>query len=203
MSGLEELVAKVNSFEFEEFDGSLYIEAIKWHVSSLELTLAVGCGDDALEYWHVTCDWILAHCLRTRRHGSLMMELDHPVLWPHNSSYAALYFSSAPDNPAAVFGSLVKAHLDLVSHWFPISQFMNRGSATIDLLSSGNGLLAQGPTPVIDRFRSILDAYGIRNTTLPLKYGTRTYNIDLKPVALVFDDSYVASHAIKAENGRP
>ena len=197
---LEDLVSKISSIEFEESEGCLYIEAMSWQgPSSLSLTLSVGCGDKAIEYWRVSCNWVLAHAFRNRAQSTLRLSFDHPVLWPHSMSFKELYFSSTPNDPAAVFGSLIEAHLDLVGSWFPISRFMNHSLSTIKLLSSGNGLLASGPAPVIEKFASVLDVYRVRHNSLPLRYGAITYNTERKPRAFLFDDSYVVAHDIEAD----
>src|SRR5262245_11798940 len=122
---IDDLVSKVNSFEFEESDGSLVIDAISWQgSSSLSLALTVGCGDDAVEVWRVACSMELAHVLRSPGHRTLTLAFDHPVLWPHTMPCQQLYVTSTPNDPAAAFGSLAQAHLDLVGSWFPISRFM-------------------------------------------------------------------------------
>ncbi len=200
---LEELLAKVNSIEFEESEGWVNIESINWHAPScVELELKILCNESESENWQVSCDLVLSHSILSRSHGTLAITMDHPVLWPHISSYAQLYFSSCPENAAAVFGSLLETQLNLVGTWFPITRFINRSVSTIGLLSSGNGLLATGPMPLIEGFQTVLNAYGVCNNILPLQFGRITCNSALKPRALVFDDSYVAAHSIEANKRR-
>lgn len=195
---LRELLAKVQSVEFEESESWLYLDSIIWSgFSRLSLAITVCCGDELPESWNVLCDCVVAQHFRQHKSSSVDLTFDHPVLWPHNSAQKELYFSSKPSEPAAVFGSLAEAFLELVGPWFPISRFMNH-MPTIELLSRGHGLLASGPEPIIDRLAYVLHGYGVRHNILPLRYGRIAFNTDLPVRALVFDDSYVVAHSIEA-----
>lgn len=195
---LRELLAKVQSVEFEESESCLYLGSLTWSgASRVTLALRLYCDDEPPEAWNVSCDCVVAHLFRNQKFSSVSLTFDHPVLWPHNSPQQELYFSSKPSEPAAVFGSLVQAFHDLVGPWFPISRFMNP-MPVIQLLSGGHGLLASGPEPIIDRLAHVLDSYGVRHNVLPLRYGRIAYNTDVPVRALVFDDCYVAAHKIEA-----
>ena len=196
---LRELLARVQSVEFEETESWLYLDSITWSgFSRLSLAITLCCGDEPPEAWNVSCDCVVAQSFRQHKSSSVDLTVDHPVLWPHNSAHKELYFSSKPSEPAAVFGSLAEAFLELVGPWFPFSRFMNSYVPTTKLLSGGHGLLASGPEPIIDRLAHVLDGYGVRNNVLPLRYGRIAFNTDRPVRALVFDDSYVAAHSIEA-----
>ena len=203
---VEELVTRIKSFRFEEADGGFYIDSFTWDgPSHLTLGLTLRCGNEPPELWYVSCDLVLAHHFRRRSFSSSKLELsfDHPVLWPHTRSQKELYFSSTPSNPAAVFGSLVEALLDLVGPWFPISWFLNRHIPTIKLLSGRHGLLAAGPEPIVDRLASVLARYDVRHSVLPCPHGRHIFNSSSPVRGLIFDDAYVAAHNIEARRKGP
>jgi hypothetical protein len=197
---LQDLIDIVRSVEFQESESSLSIDSVKWQSSpQLSLVATLYCGEQEPQVWRVSFDHVLAQRFATRKSRSLALTFSHPVLWPHMVPHAELFVSSRAADAAAVFGSLAEAHLDLVGAWFPLLRFINHSVPTIQLLSRGNGLLACGPQPVVDRFSSVLGRYGVRHNVLPLDYGKMTYNSHLPPRALVFDDSYVAALTMEGE----
>jgi hypothetical protein len=197
---LQELIDIIGSAEFQESESWLYIDSVNWpNAAELSLLLTLYCGEQEPQAWRVSCDHVLAYRFLTRKTGSLTLTLNHPVLWPHTMPHKDLYVSSRPADAAAVFGSLVEAHLGLVGTWFPLLRFINHSVPTIQLLSGGNGLLATGPQPIVDRFSSLLGSYGVRHNVLPYAHGKIAYNSDLPPMALLLGDSYVAALNIEGE----
>ena len=87
-----------------------------------------------------------------RECGTIRTAVDHPLLWDHNEKHSSIYFSSSPDNPAEFLGLLYSAHQSLLSGWRPLGQYLHAG---LSLLQKGDGLLAEGPTRVIEAYASV------------------------------------------------
>jgi hypothetical protein len=78
---------------------------------------------------------------------------DHPLLWKHNCEHVSIFFSSIPPQPFELLGRLYETHLRIFEDSRPMSDFVHADSK---ILSSGCGLLAQGPKPLMEEFAAVL-----------------------------------------------
>lgn len=193
---LDQLIDRIRSAEFKEYEGCLYVDSIDWSGSS-ELLLNLRLFRSEIpEAWQISCKHVRDHTFRNHRFHALQLTSDHPVLWPHKQPHAELYLGAAASNPAAVYGSLVAAYLDLVGPWFPLKRFFNYHASPLQLLAAGRGLLASGPVTIIDRLAAVLREFEVRHNTIPL-HRLQT-GIEHELQALVFGESYIAARQIEA-----
>ena len=108
----------------------------------------------------------------------------------------SLNFVGRPASPSALVGELWEAHQEVTQGWFAFDAFLNAGLKTTDLLASGNGILATGPRPFLDRYAAVLKRHGLRVASVgegePRQWrdgAWRPEKADLR--ALVLDDSYI------------
>lgn len=63
--------------------------------------------------------------------------------------------------PLAVVDALYQRHLALVGDWIPFGRFMNGNS--LEMIRGRYGMLADGPTPLVDAYAQVLDSFKISN----------------------------------------
>lgn len=79
---------------------------------------------------------------------------EHPVLATHIGDQAALYFSSAPANPAEVFLAVHEELTSWQSGWIEPGTYLNGNPSEIArYLATGSGLLARGPRACMERIQ--------------------------------------------------
>lgn len=86
--------------------------------------------------------------------GFIQVYEDHPLLWEHNATTAALFFSSAPKSPFALIGKVYETHVALFGRWRELEEYWYADS---ELLRQGYGKLAEGPRKVIEEYARVID----------------------------------------------
>ncbi|MFO0983049.1 MAG: hypothetical protein U1E76_15195 [Planctomycetota bacterium] len=120
----------------------------------------------------------------------------HPVLWTFNSPHGYLHLGSRPADAFAAVGRLYEAHEQLFQGWKALREFLNPGftSNLHELLEGGRGMLAQGPCPVLERYRDALQP--LMETYLNDAPHDRRYDAQHPKRALIFDDCYVVCDSV-------
>ena len=157
---MEKLLARIAEAGDEEDVVIRFIDA-KWSGTSLQLQLAVTIFDSAQEVWEVRCEDVLAHVLRNESACWLELTDDHPLLWEFKHESASAYFYRAPLNADAAVGALYEAHQNAVGSWIRFGQHLNSLPGLSRLLAAGNGLLAQGPVPLLALYKETLRPLGV------------------------------------------
>ena len=132
-----------------------------WSGRSLQLQRAITVFDSAQESWEVRCEDVLAYALRGESASSLALTEDHPLLWEYKHESASAYFYRAPINADAAVGALYEAHQNAVGSWIRFGQHLNSLPGLSKLLAAGNGLLAQGPVPLLTLYKETLRPHGV------------------------------------------
>ena len=70
-------------------------------------------------------------------------------------------FNGETDDSLAVFGALYQRHLELVSNWLPFERFTNGNS--LEIIRGRYGMLADGPTPLVEAYAQVLESFKISN----------------------------------------
>jgi hypothetical protein len=154
-----------------------------WSGSSLQLHLTVTVFDATHETWEIRCGDVLAYVLRNESVNWLELTEDHPLLWEFKHESASAYFYRAPVNVDAAVGALYEAHQNAVGFWIRFGQHLNTEPGLSRLLAAGNGLLAQGPVPLLTLYKETLRPLGvevdIRFSRSPQSWdGTRWRRLD-------------------------
>ena len=201
------LLQAIDTGEFEDEVDWLEVTRITWTEGDAVLDLKLNRANSPPAGWRVRC-----HETRCNRFDGSLCRInfevveDHVVLLPHSQPHVELYFSSSPADPDALVGQLIEAHRKMVGDWLsPFAYFnaspMHRLS---ELLGGGFGKLADGPLPLIERYRSVLETAGVRSSTPPARPPVYRKNDswveEVGPLfALFMDDSYVVARSFTAE----
>jgi hypothetical protein len=121
----------------------------------------VAIFDSAQEIWEVRCEDVLAFVLRKGSACWVELTNDHPLLWEFRHESASAYFYRAPLNADAAVGALYEAHQNAIGSWIRFGQHLNSPPGLSKLLAAGNGLLAQGPVPLLALYKETLRPLGV------------------------------------------
>ena len=201
---MDKLLARIA--EAGDEDVVIQLTDATWSGKSLQLHLAVTVLDSAQEVWEVRCEDVLAHNLRDENAYWLELTEDHPLLWEFKHESASSYFYRAPVNADAAVGALYEAHRNAVGSWIRFGEHLNSAPGLSKLLAAGNGLLAQGPLPLLILYKETLLPHGvevdIRFSRPPQMWdGTRWRKLkrENNVKALLLGTSYVIGNRWSAE----
>ena len=204
MNDLTTLLALVAEVE-DENEVAIEFTDATWSGGSLELELRVTVSDIPPELWQVHCTNVLAYSLSSE--GAFWLELteDHPLLWEYKHLNAMAFFAGAPRNPAAAVGDLYEAHRRTVGSWLRFGDNLNAELEPSQLLSTGNGLLARGPLPLLTLYKDALRPHGVEVnicSTRPPTFWDGSVSREVRPEddlkALLIGSSYVVGTGLTA-----
>ncbi|MBM83573.1 MAG: hypothetical protein CMJ78_23685 [Planctomycetaceae bacterium] len=194
---LFDLVKRVHSDTFSAGDGRLLLDRIEWpdaHTAKLSVRHHDG---ESVESWQLHCARVLSYHIADSSSQSITLTFDHPVLWPHKVAQSELYFSGNVADPLKLYGTLIEAQREVVGSWFPVERFINPNITQIEMSS---GQVAAGPSPLIERFREVLDQFQVANQILPGSFVNAFIGASHEPRAILFGgNSYVVAHNVEAE----
>ena len=159
---LDKLVSLIHSYDFEEY-GTLDLVGVRSETNVMTLTFEFHIRTDKHEYqsWEVDCVGLLEHQMFLGQCDDFDLSHDHPLLWPYIYPTASVSFYGAAENSLAVLGALYQRHLELVSDWIPFGRFMNGNS--LEIIRGRYGMLAEGPTPLVEAYAQVLESFKISN----------------------------------------
>jgi hypothetical protein len=204
MEKMDRLLARIAEADEEDDVVVRFINAT-WSDRSLRLQLAVTIFDSPQEIWEVRCEDVLAYVLRNETACWLELTDDHPLLWEFRHGSASAYFYRAPLNAEAAVGALYEAHQKAVGSWITFGQHLNIPPGLSKLLAAGDGLLAQGPVPLLTLYKETLRSHGvevdIRFSRPPQTWdGTHWWQLERESTkALLLGTSYVIGNGWVAE----
>ena len=158
---LNELINLTHSIEFEEY-GALDLRGVsRVELNALRLSLNLNTGreTDADQIWEVDCIDVQEHQISLGHYERFSLYNDHVLLWPYNSPTAFLSFYGEAEDPLAVVRALMNSHFDLTENLVPFEQYMN--GHPLEMIAGRYGLLAEGPMPLIEVYKTVLDSFGI------------------------------------------
>ena len=142
------------SMEFED-SGAAWIAAV---AEESNPPCVSGCTSASMrltsprQMWEFVCGELRTYELRSGPISSAEFVAEHSLLIPYTTSSVSLNFVGRPASPSALVGELWEAHQEVTQGWFAFDAFLNARLKTTDLLASGNGILATGPRPFLDRY---------------------------------------------------
>ena len=92
---------------------------------------------------------------------------EHPVLLDYQEAWTSVYLASAAIRPDAVLEDLAAAISSLVAPWRSSESYFNDLVDPLELLRDGSGLLIRAPQSIADRVTAVLDAAGVRYSSIP------------------------------------
>jgi len=158
---LDKLLSLTRSHDFEEY-GTLKLVGVRTEADSLTLTFDFHIRADKDDYqtWEVDCVGLLEHRVVLGECDYLDLSHDHPLLWPYIYPEASVSFYGEAE-PLTVLEALYQRHLELVGDWIPFNRFMNGNS--LEIIRGRYGMLAKGPTPLVEAYAEVLERFKISN----------------------------------------
>lgn len=124
--------------------------------------------------------------------GSLRIVDDHPLLYPHNTTPAALFFRGKPKDTNELLLDIMQAHSSVFGAWRQFPLYMNIAQPLTTLLASGGGLLGEMPKPLAERLVKVLAHHGLEHKLVEGEpVGADEHGRSRLQKALLIDDSYI------------
>lgn len=185
----------------EELSKELY-EDLNGRVTGVDYTddlvIYFQCDDwkdyEALKRFKITCNGVLESEVKPSSSGDLAFTDNHQLLWNHNEPHGYLYYTSEPENRYEILGRIWEIHERTFGGWRPLTDYANTYNAGqfVEFCKDGNGLLAQGPKPVLELYQQAIVGK-IKTNYVP------SYQPEGGGKALVFDDSFVICKSVAVE----
>ena len=156
---MNDLTDFTNSYEFEEY-GRSDLTGVRLVGNSLKLFLDFHTDNSDVEQsWEVECINFLEHQVAVGPCEGPNLHYDHVLLWPHIYPEASVSFYGEAKDCCAVVAALYKSHLQLAGDWIPFDRFMNGN--VVEMIRGRYGMLAKGPTPLIESYAKVLESFEI------------------------------------------
>jgi hypothetical protein len=206
MDKLLALIAEIG----DEEDVLIQLRSAMWSGTSLQLQFAVSELNSDVNsgsgIWDVRCEDVLAYAISNESAHWLELADDHPLLWDFKQESASAFFYNAPLNAEAAVGALYEVHRKAVGLWINFGKHLNSSPGLSKLLAAGNGLLAEGPLPLLTLYKDTLRSHGVEldiRFAHPRKVwdgsGWRELKTDNDSKALIMGTSYVIGSGWAAE----
>lgn len=128
----------------------------------LELELVFPYRDSS-EVWSITCEGPRRWLLGSEDFEPVALEREHPLLWEHTKDTCQLFFKGRPTHELPLVGALYQRHHDIAGDWIPFPRCFNASGIKLPaLLAGGHGLLAEGPTPLMEAYAAVLSEHEVR-----------------------------------------
>ena len=172
----------------------------RWIGKDLALCFYVSPDGKTQEVWEVICKSVVESQLtETTNCGLNYWESeDHPVIAQYSEPHEDLYFSKPTENPSALLGILWKVHRKATDNWIPFDRYINRQVTPRELFESDMGMLASGPSYLIEAYASAIDNEGMKPRRLASEEGI--YVPEAKMIH--FSESYVVAETFEASRIR-
>ena len=124
---------------------------------------SVYCGphESYLRHFTICCYGVVEHDIQPASSGELTFADQHPLLWDYNAPRGGLYYSTtATASSYELLGRVWSVHTRILNDWRPMSRYINayRHQDEPTFGNNGNGLLAQGPKPLLDAYQEALSS---------------------------------------------
>lgn len=164
----DDFFAFIERFGDDDYcDHTLSLTHAHWSEDALALIIRLRGSERLDKSWRLTCTGVREHELQLGDCSDPWeMSDDHVLLWPYKGPVASLYFSGRPNDPATAVGRLYEAHCRIVGNWHRFDRWFNRAVQVGELLSSGFGLLAEGPEPLILGYQEVLNSLKVPSSIL-------------------------------------
>ncbi|WDD99288.1 hypothetical protein [Thalassomonas actiniarum] len=144
---------------YEDLEG--YISAIESTYMGISFIYETDHWDDFDKRikLKIECEGVAESTLNIDAGGSFQLFTKHPVLDEYLGDSGVLYFSSKPENPNEIIGLLYSEHESYFGDWRDLSKYLNTNIPFSELLSSGNGSLANAPINVLEIYKNAVSDY--------------------------------------------
>ena len=127
-----------------------------------------------------------------------LLQRNHVLIRQHTDSRKDLYFRGVPKSALGTVGRLWVTHREVVSDWIPFQRYLNSGVDLETLLAVGYGMIADGPSFLIDAYARVLSDAGVNPNALgprPARWwnGQQWTDEEAMLVGLVIGDSFLVA----------
>jgi len=181
-------------FKEAHFEDDIYIRPtlISENDEDLIITFDVFlCGTEkVIQSWKVTCKNLENYKFINEFFEDINVFSHHTLLWEYTEQHTELFYTGKVNNKFELIGELICKHVELTEGWINYNYYLNSSLTwkSLDWLFSGDyGLVASGPTILLNEYKAILEKFGLKTSTLPsnrpqskyevLIYGQRSYVI--------------------------
>jgi hypothetical protein len=145
----DEPFVRLDSLCFEELDAVLDVSVMDYDCTETRARWRIRARD-------------VRECRIGRSGGDVrLLEADHVLIRQHTDPQQTLHFRGIPQSADATLGQLWASHRHEVLDWIPFERFLNSKAPLPDLLAGGYGLLADGPTFLIEAYARVLSSAGL------------------------------------------
>jgi hypothetical protein len=162
---MDKLLALISEIgQDDDEDTVIRLASVTWSGAGMELGLEVSTYNlgEKSRHLQIRCEDVLTYALTDQAASSLELTGSHAVLWRFTYDSAKAFFYGAPADANAAVGALYEKHRQAAGDWFGLETYINRGVELRELLSAGNGLLAEGPLPILTVYKDVLAQYGVQ-----------------------------------------
>lgn len=185
-------------------DGFVRLDAVRFeeHDAVLDVSVLDEDCEDKWARWQIRA-CLVRQCSVDRPGGDLFVySSDHVVVRQHTESRQELYFRGTPGSASATVGRLWGAHREAASDWIPFHRFLNKCLGLEEVLEGGFGLVADGPTFLIEAYSRVLSAEKLNPNALAPRRpgwwnGERWTDSPSEMFGLSIGDSLIVAHSFE------
>lgn len=162
---LDEVFKVIESDDYD-FEGWLNISETSFQGSSLTAKLIVGYeASKKTKQFELKFTSVIKYCFVPESGGSdLELTGDHPLLWDYCQDLVLLGFNSKAEDSLRLISDLYLAHSKASGGWIPFNRYLNPEIELPQLLKGGFGKLAEGPSSLMNTYKEVLDAHGLKTS---------------------------------------
>ncbi|KRF20201.1 hypothetical protein ASG93_31320 [Paenibacillus sp. Soil787] len=182
----------INKFKQAVFEDDIYIRPS--HISEKNENLIITFDvflygtEKLIQSWKVTCKNFENYKLVNEFIGDIDIFQDHVLLWEYTELHTALFYNGKANNKYELIGELLSKHLEITKGWIDYNYYLNKSLEwkSLDWLFSGDsGLVASGPSILLNEYKNILEKFGLKTSIIPNKRQQTKYEV------ITFNSSYV------------
>lgn len=122
--------------------------------------------DDKFQIWKVECKDFVQRKIYEDFFNSFAVFKEHVLLWDFNQPTGSLYFNGITENVSGLIGELYLKHINVTEDWIPFNEYLNDMVDTKKLITSGYGLLAEGPQKIIEEYAEVIKRFNIETSII-------------------------------------
>ncbi|MGB5165345.1 MAG: hypothetical protein WBN61_08825, partial [Woeseiaceae bacterium] len=120
---------------------------------------------------------------------------DHPALSQYSEPFESLYFGAKAADPDAFLGRMWAVHRKATDDWIAFDKYINCLPSIARLAKASSGLLADGPSFLVEQYANLLQEEGMNPKRLASQSGTYAPNAKM----IHFGDCYVIADEFEAQ----
>jgi hypothetical protein len=163
--------------EYTEEDYNLYITKVDY--PAIELTFDLILEGHIYDNDILTKKWTVQTVGHRKNNISfdktidIKISVDHPLLWEFTDTQCQLYFTGQSENPEKLFYDLFVTHKKLFKSFQHFNISFGQDTNISSRFQFGNGLLAEGPKKLLEKYADCLIQNGLEYTIIGERPATR------------------------------